>query len=465
MNPPAPDDLAARADALMTFYEQPDEHAPSPGRSPRSAERTTYAVVDHAPPPGHEAGAPVGSPYPSINHAAQNAALEPLAGVLPDGVGMSDVAFAWTYTTGTNVSEWVAVRDGLYGHGVQAALATDFPAELHELFPLRDPERVPSRVASTVLYQEQWIEALKLIAEGALGLEGATIEYDKIMESQRFVDYHVMGSFRSPQLFDRKDGNGEFLGFNAQSWPTDLDRVPVKARSEEVTFWLTVPRKEISRRGAGQPAPVVLLGHGYQSNRLEALTFAGYLAQYGVATLAVDNVSHGLYLDEETAATVGTVVELFGLAPFAEAVQRGRALDFNRDGVLDSGADFWTSYLFHTRDVVRQTLLDYVQLVRVLRTFDGTTRWAFDQNMDGSPDLAGDFDGDGTLDIAASAGLHALGGSLGGIMATLIGSLEPQMDTIIPISGGGGLADLGVRSQQGGVREAFISGRWARSFT
>ena len=95
-------------------------------------------------------------------------------------------------------------------------------------------------------------------------------------------------------------------------------------------------------------------------------------------------------------------------------------------------------------------------MVRILRTFDGSTRWTFDQNQDGSPDLAGDFDGDGTVDVAASARLHALGGSLGGMMASLIGALEPQIETIIPISGGGGLADLGIRSQQGGVREAFI---------
>lgn len=453
MNPPI-DDLAARADALMTFYEIQTHTLIARPMVPL-LERTTYAVVvtrrvlDAA-------GNPVGSPFPSINHVAQNEALSALPQVLPDGLSMSDIAFTWSFTTGTNVSDWVAVRDGLYGHGPQAALADTFRPVIDELFDLRDPERVPSRTAPTVLYQEQWIPALQLIATGALGLESNTREYEAVMASQSYVDYHVMGSFRSPQLFERYDDEGNFLPFNAQSWPGDLDRVPAAAVGEDVTFWLTVPRREISPRGEDRPAPVVLLGHGYGSNRLEALTFAGYLAQYGVATLAIDNVSHGLVLDAETLEQVGQAVDLFGLGPFVEAVSQGRAYDFNRDGTADSGADFWSSYLFHTRDVVRQTLLDYVQMVRILRTFDGTTRWTFDQNQDGTPDLAGDFDGDGTVDVAASAGLHALGGSLGGMMASLIGALEPQIETIIPISGGGGLADLGIRSQQGGVREAFI---------
>jgi hypothetical protein len=451
---PAREDLTARADALMTFYERQTNTLIARPMVPL-LERTTYAVVvtrrikDAA-------GNPVGSPYPSINHVGHNAALAVLPDVLPAGLALSDVAFAFSYTTGTNVSEWLAVRDGLYGHGVQAHLGRDFPAELGELYPLRDPEEVPGRGAPWVLYQEQWTQALQLIATGALGLETGTAEFASVMRSTRYVDFHIMGSYESPQLFNRYDANGEFLPYNAQSWPADLDRVAAPARSETVSFWLAVPRREISRRGDGQPAPVVILGHGYGSNRLEALTFAGYLAEHGVATLAIDNASHGLFLDPETREQVETVVSLFGLGPFLEAVQHGRIYDFNRDGELVSGADFWTSYLFHTRDVLRQTVLDYMQLVRILRTFDGTTRWDFDIDGDGQPELAGDFDADGVVDVSASAGLHGLGGSLGGMTATLLGSLEPAMSTIVPISGGGGLADLGIRSQQGGVREAFI---------
>ncbi len=61
---------------------------------------------------------------------------------------------------------------------------------------------------------------------------------------------------------------------------------------------------------------------------------------------------------------------------------------------LDSGVDFWTAYLFHTRDMVRQTGVDLFQVVRVLKSFDGVKTWRYDANLDGQPDLAGDLNGD-----------------------------------------------------------------------
>ena len=38
----------------------------------------------------------------------------------------------------------------------------------------------------------------------------------------------------------------------------------------------------------------------------------------------------------------------------------------------------------------------------------------------------------------------------------IVGAVEPHMDAIVPIAGGGGLSDIGIRSMQGGVTEAFI---------
>ena len=48
------------------------------------------------------------------------------------------------------------------------------------------------------------------------------------------------------------------------------------------------------------------------------------------------------------------------------------------------------------------------------------------------------------------------GGSLGGIMAAVVGSVEPAITVTAPLVGGGGLADIGNRSLQGGVREAVV---------
>ncbi len=451
---PARDDLAGRADALMTFYERATNTLIANTLVPLD-ERTTYAVVvtrrllDAN-------GEPVGSPFEFVNHAGQTKALEALPDVLPDGLALEDVAFAFAFTTQSIEAPMVALRDGLYGHGVQAHLATDFPAEVTKLFPLRDRREFPAMKNHFIAYAETWREAFPTIAQQLLGQKEDSEFLRVTREQLQYVDYFVVGQFESPQLFDREDETGKWLPFDDQSWPEDLDRVPARARSETIYFTLAVPRKEISKRKDGKPADVVILGHGYTGNRFDAINFAGVLARHGLATIAIDGPSHGLPLTAtERELALGLLAD-YGLRPFTEAVLVDRAHDQNNDGATDSGADFWTSYLFHTRDMVRQFALDYMQLVRVIRSFDGVQRWSFDVNGDGQTELAGDFDGDGVVDIGALSTLSAVGGSLGGMMATILAGLEPEVTIAVPISGGGKLGSIGLRSRQGGVREGFI---------
>ena len=451
---PAPDDLGARADALMTFYEQETNTLIVKPLVPLR-ERTTYAVVVTRRILDTD-GQPVGSPYAFINHNAQTEALQPLLEVMPEGLKLDDVAFAWTFSTQSLESHWVAVRDGLYGQGVQAHLGQDYPADVGGVLPLRDAAMFPDGTNLNILPAEDWIAAYQLLAQTLLGSNTSSLEYKTLLEHNQYVDYQVIGYFESPQLFPREGDDGAWVGFNDQSWPPDLDRVPAPARSERIYFHLTVPRKEVSVRGEGKPAPVVLLGHGYTGNRFDAVTFGPYLARYGIAVLSIDNVSHGISISPLEKQLAGTVLGSVGVEGFAEAVFMDRAYDQDGDGSVDSGADFWTAYLFHTRDVVRQTALDYMQTVRVLRGFDGARQFNFDVDGDGQNDLAGDFDGDGVVDIGGDASISMVGGSLGGMMATVMGGLEPELDAIVPIVPGGGLAEIGIRSRQGGVPEAFI---------
>ena len=44
------------------------------------------------------------------------------------------------------------------------------------------------------------------------------------------------------------------------------------------------------------------------------------------------------------------------LGPMSDAILTGRAEDLNGDGDLDSGGDFYSAYLFHTRDTIRQSV-------------------------------------------------------------------------------------------------------------
>ncbi|MCC6620305.1 MAG: hypothetical protein IT385_03575 [Deltaproteobacteria bacterium] len=459
---PARDDLGARADALMTFYEAQSHTVIARPLVPLE-ERTTYAVVVTRRLLDAD-GEPVGSPFAYVNHAAQTDALAPLGEILDDhpelGIGLEDVAFTWTYTTQSITADWIAVRDGLYGHGVQAHLGRDFPAEIGGLEVLRDVAHADFADVKNpyIVYQEDWAQAFQVIADQLLGVEGEQMSA-LLTENARFIDYHAVGWYESPQLFPRRDAEGRLLPLGEQIWPADVATRPAPARAERVYFHLMVPRKEISPRGEGKPAPVVIIGHGYTSNRFDLVTIGGYLVRHGVAVIAIDCVSHGVVVSPEEAAQAEQIIGLFGLRPFLQAiVGRDRAFDQNNDGEDDSGGDYWTAYLFHTRDNVRQSALDYMQLVRILGTFDGTRKWQIPEYAKSAelPTIAGDFDGDGVIDIGGDAPISMLGASLGGIMAAVMGGVEPRIGTTVPIAAGGGLSDVSPRSIQGGVREAIV---------
>src|SRR5690606_25079302 len=125
--------------------------------------------------------------------------------------------------------------------------------------------------------------------------------------------------------------------------------------------------------GRSQPFPVSIYGHGYTAFSLSVFTNAGILARQGIASVGINAVGHGLALEPKIQQLAQMLFKGSCLAPAGEALARGRARDLNNDGVADSGGDFWTSYVFHTRDVVRQSVIDWMQFTRILRTFDGKT--------------------------------------------------------------------------------------------
>ncbi len=333
---PAQDDLGARADALMTFYEKETNTLLARPLMPLD-ERTTYAFVvtkrlkD-------ENGESVGSPYSGINHHSQTQALEPLEEVLaPQGLSLSDVAFAFTFTTQSLGSTWQAVRNGLYGQGIQGHLATEFPAEVAGLEVLIDKNfpDFEDRKNIHIMRSEEWLNALEIVAGQFLGAAEGSMFREKLIEGHKYIDYHVIGYFDSPQLFERYDDSGNLLPYNLQSWPHDLTERKASARSERVYFHLVVPRKEVSVRGEGKPAPVVIMGHGYTGNRFDAVTLGGYIARHGMAVVAIDCVSHGLNFDQSETEQIRPVLDLFGLGPLLEAVGGvNRSMDLNKDGFV-----------------------------------------------------------------------------------------------------------------------------------
>ncbi len=424
---------------VLDFYERETNTLIAKPLTPMR-EATTYAVVltKRLVSPAGEA---VRSPFGGIHHAEQMTALAPLPSCLGHyGLSLGDVAFTWSFTTQSISHDYRRVRDGLYGVGPMAKLATDFPPTLSRLDDVRDAAAgvTTPKVAPMSVFIPLALELLKLT--------GSTKEESQVFEAtMKTVDFVVAGALRSPQLFPRADAKGNPLPLYRQVW--DLDAAP---RAEEVPFWLFVPKKRVG------PAPVAVFIHGHGGSKFDALPFAGLLASYGIATMGIEAPGHGLGLPSVQLGLVRGYFKQAGLAGLGESLILGRALDWTGDGNVDSGDDFWTAYVFHTRDMVRQTMVDGMQVVRTLRAFDGKAKWAFDPGGRGAPGLAGDFDGDGVVDVGGAAPLHVIGGSLGGITGAVMAGVEPQLDAVVSIVPGGMLSEIGTRSTLRGVRDSMV---------
>src|SRR5690606_14368099 len=136
-----------------------------------------------------------------INHAWQTDALAPLAGCLSRyGLALGDVAFTWPFTTQSISDDYRRVRDGLYGRGPLAAVATALPPTVTRLRDARDA--APGVDNTKIVPIEQFIPlATQLVSLS--GREGAELQL--FVEQLEFIDFVVAGEMRSPQFFPRDD--------------------------------------------------------------------------------------------------------------------------------------------------------------------------------------------------------------------------------------------------------------------
>ncbi len=406
---------------------------------------TTYAVVLTKRLLGKD-GKPVRSPFPAINHLSQTQSLAALPECLTtQNLGLDDVAFTWSFTTQAVTTDYIAVRDGFMGMGPFAFLKDKYPPDFTTL---EEARRSEGRGTNTKIVPGA--QFLKL-GEQLLGFVGGSSVSDETVKLfqglLRTVDFYAAPTMTSPQFFPRDDAEGNPLPFYRQTMQLDAATGEAKIRDETVRLFMSVPK---NRTG---PAPVVIFIHGHTGSKLDSMLFMAPMARYGMATIGLDAVSHGLGVAQADLDLVTGIVESTGLTPLANAITKGRAYDQNGDGVPDSGADFFTAYVPHSRDTVKQTVFDVLRLVRILRSFDGVRTWKFDANRDGKDDIAGDFDGDGKVDIGGpTTPIYMGGASLGGIMSSLLGGIEPDFDAVLPILPGGYLSEIGARTTLGQVK-------------
>ena len=172
------------------------------------------------------------------------------------------------------------------------------------------------------------------------------------------------GTFVSPQFIDR---NAVMTAHGTLEVPTQLGEATLE-------FVLFVPSG--TRPAAGWP--VAFLGHGGTTNIHTAAVwnFASSLAAHGFASIAINAIGRGF-------GPLGTLRIGLADATAVEINAGGRTIDQDGNGVYvnQEGAAATAPYLIvGQRDAVRQTAIDYMQLVRVIRA-------GIDVDDDGSFDL------------------------------------------------------------------------------
>ena len=430
---------------------------------------TTYAVVVTERLQDAD-GNPVRSPFTYVNHADQTETLQPaidaLAGI---GVDRDEIAFAWSFTTQDVHHQLVTIRDGLYGAGPMAWLAEDFEPVLTDLHIVRDDidplaggmREVKNRY---VIPGEQLHRLVGPLASELFGAQDVTVMED----THHYPAYHVSGSFETPYFLDMP-GEERWNG----SWPSNLEDPEIRERvgRRKVNFLCSVPRWQYKKfahddlnggdlseeEARALSSAVAMIGHGYSLNRMTHLGgFSPSYNKWGVTGCEIDAPDHGLELNPTLDSTLTVLLQLQGLTPLADVLKEGRARDIDGDGNIDSGDTWFGADSYRIRDSFRQSVLDYMVMLRVFRNFDGQRTMPWDVDEDGQNELAGDFDGDGHVDFGGEdVDYFASGESLGGIMSAILSGIEPRIVAGAPISGGAGLTSLALKTEQGGAYEPF----------
>ena len=176
--------------------------------------------------------------------------------------------------------------------------------------------------------------------------------------------------------------------------------VPQVQRMNEVFFNLYLPSGTPPSMGW----PVAIFGHGSPNNKNDqALEVGATMAAHGIATISINFYGSGF-------GPGGTlVVNRTGDVPVS-LPSGGRGIDQNHDNVIANAEGRSAApprTIISSRDGARQTIADFMQLVRVIQ-------------------VGMDVDGDGAPDLDPSR-IYYFGHSLGGMWGTIFMAVEPSV--------------------------------------
>lgn len=219
------------------------------------------------------------------------------------------------------------------------------------------------------------------------------------------LDRVVIGSYESPN----------FLSADQSIPPAPTNPgLAVPTAVNQVGFNALLPSTPKPPNGY----PVVVFGHGFGDSRFGGPTAAApSLARAGLATIAIDAVGHGFGPESSV-----TFTDTQGHSVTINAL--GRSIDLNGDGVIESneGCALTAPIAYGTRDCFRQTAVDLMQLVRIIRQ-------GLDLNGDGKPDLDPNQ-------------IYYAGDSLGAMYGTMLVAVEPSIRASALIVGGASTIDI-----------------------
>ncbi|MBL8350803.1 MAG: Ig-like domain-containing protein [Burkholderiaceae bacterium] len=165
--------------------------------------------------------------------------------------------------------------------------------------------------------------------------------------------------------------------------------------------------------------PVAMFGHGFTDSMYGApWTVAASLARQGIATVSLNVVGHG-------GGALGTLNVLQSGALPVVVPAGGRGIDQDGNGSIDSTEGVNAAppqAIVGSRDGLRQTVVDYMQLVRQI-------------------EAGVDVDGDGAPDLDARR-LYYAGQSFGGIYGTILIGAEPGIRAGVPNVPGGSITEI-----------------------
>ena len=181
---------------------------------------------------------------------------------------------------------------------------------------------------------------------------------------------------------------------------TLADTPPIRAMNT-IYFTLYLPA---GRKPAGGWPIAILSGGSSTHKHISSTFFAAKLAQHGIAAIGINHVGQGFgpLTTLQINKTDGTSLA------FADA---GRSVDQNGDNAIGategSRAAPPRSWTIAERDAFRQTIVDFLQLVRVI-------------------EVGMDVDGSGDVDLDPSR-IYFVGASQGSMLGTLFLALEPHV--------------------------------------